>query len=152
MPTLWCGSTDEAVCPQLQRTGVLFLLLAVRSRLLLKGFIMMGTQLHIPAGQVALLCRQQLPRCWLCAAASSARLQSMVTPGSAAMRAADPLNHSSARLRGVNRRGAKRPRRSQEGNRCCKALQLQQVTSGPSRCGLVVSVFCVCLVFNQLLS
>lgn len=57
MPTLWCGSTDEAVCPKLQRTGVLFLLLTVRSRLLLKGFIMMAHdctfllgRLHCSAG------------------------------------------------------------------------------------------------------
>ena len=42
MPTLWCGSTDEVLCPKLPRTGVLspFLLLALHSRLLLKGLIM----------------------------------------------------------------------------------------------------------------
>lgn len=63
-----------------------------------------------------------------------------------------PLNHGSAQLRGMSRPGAEQPRSSQEGNRCRKALRLQQVTSGPSRCGVVASMFRVCLMFNQLLS
>lgn len=47
-----------------------------------------GRQLRVPAGQVASLCRRRWrrPPRWPCAAASSARL----TPGSAAMRAAEP--------------------------------------------------------------